>query len=51
MYKLLFWSSFQVGTAPLVIGMFFIGAVQLVFVGCSANTSVRSTRRCCGARR
>ena len=32
-YKLLFWSSFQVGTAPLVIGMFFIGAVQLVFVG------------------
>lgn len=33
MYKLLFWDSFQVGTAPMVIGMFFIGAVQLVFVG------------------
>ncbi len=32
-YKLLFWSSFQLGTAPLVIGMFFIGAVQLVFIG------------------
>jgi len=32
-YKLLFWPSFQVGTAPLVIGMFFIGAVQLVFIG------------------
>ena len=32
-YKLMFWSSFQVGTAPLVIGMFFIGAVQLVFIG------------------
>ena len=32
-YKLLFWDSFQVGTAPLVIGMFFIGAIQLVFVG------------------
>lgn len=32
-YKLLFWESFQVGTAPLVIGMFFIGAVQLVFIG------------------
>lgn len=32
-YKLLFWSSFQVGTAPLVIGMFFIGAVQLIFIG------------------
>lgn len=32
-YKLLFWDSFQVGTAPLIIGMFFVGAVQLVFVG------------------
>jgi polyisoprenyl-phosphate glycosyltransferase len=32
-YKLLFWSSFTVGTAPLVIGMFFIGAVQLIFIG------------------
>jgi hypothetical protein len=32
-FKLLFWSSFQLGTAPLVVGMFFIGAVQLVFVG------------------
>jgi polyisoprenyl-phosphate glycosyltransferase len=33
LYKLLYWDSFQVGLAPLVIGMFFIGAVQLVFVG------------------
>ena len=32
-YKLLFWDSFQVGQAPLVFGIFFIGAVQLVFVG------------------
>ena len=32
-YKLLYWDSFQLGTAPLVIGMFFIGAVQLVFIG------------------
>jgi polyisoprenyl-phosphate glycosyltransferase len=32
-YKLVFWSNFQVGTAPLVIGMFFIGAIQLIFVG------------------
>lgn len=32
-YKLLFWSSFQVGIAPLVIGIFFIGAVQLIFIG------------------
>jgi glycosyltransferase involved in cell wall biosynthesis len=32
-YKLLFWRNFQVGTAPLVVGMFFLGAVQLFFVG------------------
>lgn len=32
-YKLLYWESFTVGLAPLVFGMFFIGAVQLVFVG------------------
>lgn len=32
-YKLMYWDSFQVGQAPLVIGIFFIGAVQLVFVG------------------
>ena len=32
-YKIIFWSSFQVGTAPLVIGLFFIGAVQLFFIG------------------
>ena len=32
-YKLLFWENFQVGTAPLVIGSFFLGAVQLFFLG------------------
>lgn len=32
-YKLLYWDSFQVGTAPVVIGLFFIGAVQLFFLG------------------
>lgn len=32
-YKLMFWQDFQVGTAPTVIGLFFIGAVQLCFVG------------------
>lgn len=32
-YKLVFWSSFQVGTAPLVIGLFFLGAVQLFSIG------------------
>jgi polyisoprenyl-phosphate glycosyltransferase len=32
-YKLLFWDSFRVGTAPLVIGLFFFSAVQLMFLG------------------
>jgi glycosyltransferase involved in cell wall biosynthesis len=31
--KLMFWNSFSLGTAPLVIGVFFLGAVQLFFVG------------------
>jgi glycosyltransferase involved in cell wall biosynthesis len=32
-YKLLYWQSFQVGVAPLVIGLFFFSAVQLFFLG------------------
>ncbi len=32
-YKIIFWSSFQVGIAPLVIGIFFFSAVQLFFIG------------------
>ena len=32
-YKLLFWNRFSVGIAPLVIGIFFFGAVQLFFIG------------------
>lgn len=31
--KLLFWQNFQLGTAPVLIGIFFIGAVQLFFLG------------------
>jgi glycosyltransferase involved in cell wall biosynthesis len=31
--KLLYWDSFSTGIAPIVIGMFFIGAVQLLVVG------------------
>jgi glycosyltransferase involved in cell wall biosynthesis len=33
LYKLLFWSRFDAGVAPLVIGLFFIGSVQLFFIG------------------
>jgi glycosyltransferase involved in cell wall biosynthesis len=32
-YKLLYWSRFQAGTAPVVIGLFFLVAVQLFFIG------------------
>lgn len=32
-YKLLHWNSFAAGVAPLVIAMFFLGAVQLAFIG------------------
>ena len=32
-YKLLYWQNFSVGIAPLVIGIFFFGGVQLFFLG------------------
>ena len=32
-YKLLFWSRFSVGMAPLVIGIFLLGSIQLMFMG------------------
>jgi dolichol-phosphate mannosyltransferase len=31
--KLLFWDSFPVGSAPIVIGLFFLFGVQLSFIG------------------
>ncbi len=31
--KLVFWDSFALGTAPLVIGLFFLASVQLFFIG------------------
>ncbi len=32
-YKLMFWSTFTLGLAPLVIGVFLFAAVQLIFIG------------------
>ena len=32
-YKLLFWHRFTVGIAPIAIGMFFLGSLQLLFMG------------------
>jgi glycosyltransferase involved in cell wall biosynthesis len=46
--KLFFWNSFQVGVAPLLIGIFFFGAVQTFFIGLlgeyigSIHTKVRN---------
>ncbi|HTW91255.1 MAG TPA: glycosyltransferase family 2 protein [bacterium] len=32
-YKLVFWKSFELGLAPLVVGIFFFSSVQLFFLG------------------
>jgi polyisoprenyl-phosphate glycosyltransferase len=31
--KLIYWNEFSLGTAPILIGMFFFGAVQAFFIG------------------
>lgn len=31
--KLIFWNSFAMGTAPILIGMFLLASVQLAFIG------------------
>jgi len=46
--KLIFWNSFQMGMAPVLIGVFFFGAVQTFFIGLlgeyvsSIHTQVRN---------
>lgn len=32
-YKLVFWNNFTVGMAPLVLGLFFMGSVQMIALG------------------
>jgi len=32
-YKLVFWTSFNVGIAPVVLGLFFLSSVQLIALG------------------
>ncbi len=32
-YKLLYWQTFNLGLAPIVIGLFFFASVQLIFIG------------------
>lgn len=31
--KLVYWNRFDAGFAPMIIGMFFLGAIQLLFLG------------------
>ena len=31
--KLMYWDRFPAGSAPILIGMMFLGAVQLFFIG------------------
>ena len=46
--KLVYWNSFQLGTAPILIGIFFFGAIQTFFIGVlgeyigSIHTQVRN---------
>lgn len=46
--KLVYWDSFQLGTAPIIIGIFFFGAIQTFFIGVlgeyigSIHTQVRN---------
>jgi glycosyltransferase involved in cell wall biosynthesis len=32
-YKIVYWNRFSIGIAPLVIGIFFLGSVQLICLG------------------
>lgn len=32
-YKLIYWDTFSVGVAPMVISVFFLGSVQILFIG------------------
>ena len=31
--KLVWWDKFPLGTAPILIGIFFFGSIQLIFIG------------------
>ena len=33
LYKLIYWNSFSIGMAPIVVGFFFVSSIQLLFIG------------------
>lgn len=32
-YKIIYWNDFNAGMAPVLIGIFFVGSIQLAFIG------------------
>lgn len=32
-YKIIYWDSFNIGVAPIILGVFFLGSIQLFFIG------------------
>ena len=32
-YKLFYWDSFDLGVAPIIVGLFFISAIQIFLLG------------------
>lgn len=32
-FKIVYWNNFSAGIAPIVIGLFFLGSIQLLFIG------------------
>ncbi len=43
--KLIYWDRFVAGTAPVVVGMFFLGAVVLIFLGILGEYIMTMNRR------
>jgi len=43
--KLVFWEQFSAGVVPVVIGVFFIGAVQLFFIGLLGEYIMKINKR------
>lgn len=47
-YKLVYWDTFSAGMAPLVIGMFLLGGIQLLFIGILGEYILTINRRVMG---
>ncbi|WP_425806408.1 glycosyltransferase [Desulfitobacterium sp. Sab5] len=43
--KLMFWDKFPAGTVPILIGVFFIGAIQLFFIGLIGEYIIKCNTR------